>query len=100
MHLALVVNGTVQMRIRLRRDLAVRLGEISHRARGRVITAAVAASLDSIQLSRLVDSLEELRKVGVNLNQLACRLNTAALIDEQDVRDLTALTTVVRAIIQ
>ncbi len=88
------------MRIRLRCDLATQLDELSPRARGRVITAAVAAQLDDVRLPGLAAGLEELRKIGINLNQIARRVNSMALIDEQDVNELIALTKVVRALIR
>lgn len=61
---------TVQMQIRLPPSVAARFQGLSPRLRGQAIAAVLTGAIDGVDVRTLLTSLEELRRVGVNLNQL------------------------------
>lgn len=94
------MGKTVQLRVRVREDLASRLLTLKPRPRGKLISAGIGAVLNGCDsIATLSGSLEQLRKIGVNLNQLAYLANTGKLKGEPEVGELRSLLTQVKKIV-
>jgi hypothetical protein len=90
----------VQLRVRVRQDLAARLLALKPRTRGKLVSAGIGAVLNGCDsIATLSGSLEQLRKIGTNLNQLTYLANTGKLKGETELGELRSLLTQVKQIV-
>ncbi len=84
---------TVQIRLRVAREIADTLLKVKPRSRGKLVSAGLGAVLsdkgDSI--AKLAESLHELRRIGTNLNQLTYLAHVEHKLTEAQTSELQTL---------
>lgn len=69
--------STVKMQIRLAPSVIAHFTGLTPRLKGRAVAAVLTGAIEGVDLRALLDAVEEVRRVGVNLNQIAHLANLA-----------------------
>lgn len=69
--------STVKMQIRLAPSVVAHFQGLTPRLKGRAVAAVITGAVEGVDLHALLDAVEEVRRVGVNLNQIAHLANLA-----------------------
>ncbi len=86
------MGKSVQIRVRVRRDLASKLLALKPRARGKLVSAGIGAVLNGRDtIAALSESLEQIRRIGVNLNQLVYLAHSNRTLSDSELRELRSV---------